>query len=402
MTAQSVSILSTIANLILAVTKIVVGFLINSAALIADGIHSGMDVFSSFVTYFGIKAAKKPVDKEHPYGYYRMESLAGLVVTFLLTITGILILYEGAIRLFKAESVIYSFWAIIVLVGCIIVNETMSRLKFYFGRKYESLSLVADAEHSRADALSSVAVIVGLFLVRYFIYADSIIALLIGAYILRQTFVIGRKITDSLLDVANKDLEKKIKDTCEHFKIKVEEIKTRKIGGVNFAELKIQLDPKLKVEQASSITENLEDNLLNSIPELKYIVISVATHEFKRGTISSYGRRYHWGKGIKPLGPKKLGKRIVIPITEQENISEHFGEAQYLLVDKDKQGNVLQKKTVKNPYFTEEAHHGVKFLRSVSCNKVIAKRIGPGAQRNLEAFGIKLVLTKEDKPEKVI
>ena len=68
---ESISLISTLVNLVLAIVKLILGLAINSAALIAEAINSGLDIFSSFVTYLGIKAAKKPVDKEHPYGHGR-------------------------------------------------------------------------------------------------------------------------------------------------------------------------------------------------------------------------------------------------------------------------------------------------------------------------------------------
>ncbi|GAI02787.1 unnamed protein product, partial [marine sediment metagenome] len=254
-------------------------------ALIADAVHSGLDVFSSFVAFLGIKTAKKPVDEKHPYGFYQAETLAGLVVALLLALSAIWIIYEGINRFLKLEPVTFTLWAIGLMVVSTIVNEGMARLKFYYGRKYESLSLVADAEHSRADVISSLGVLIGLVLIRYFIYADAIIAILIGLYIIWQSFSIGKEITDSLLDVSNKSLEEKMRRICSAHKIGISGLKTRKIGAANFAELKIQLDPKLRVDEVSKITKTLEERLLRNIPELKYIVISIESHKMKSSTI---------------------------------------------------------------------------------------------------------------------
>jgi len=168
MNPQTVSIISTLLNLGLGISKLIFGFLIGSVALIADGIHSGVDVFSSFITFLGLKTARKPVDREHPYGHYRAESLAGFLVAILLAISGIWILYEAFERFFGGGVVRLSLGAILVVIISIAVTEFLARLKFYYGRKHKALSLVADAEHSRADALSSVGVLGGLFLIRYF------------------------------------------------------------------------------------------------------------------------------------------------------------------------------------------------------------------------------------------
>ena len=80
LTPQSVSLISTFFNLCLAVGKLIFGFLTSSIALLADGIHSGLDILSSFVTFLGLKISKRPVDEKHPYGYWKAESLAGFLV----------------------------------------------------------------------------------------------------------------------------------------------------------------------------------------------------------------------------------------------------------------------------------------------------------------------------------
>ena len=175
MNTQKVSIISTIVNLAFTVLKLVLGFLINSAALIADAIHSGLDVFSSFVTFLGIKSSKKPVDEKYPYGYYRTESLAGFVVTILLAITAVWILYEGISRFFVDERVEFSIWAIILMIASVIINGVMANIKFHYGHKEQSLSMVADAEHSRADAISSLGVLIGLILVKFFVLAENLL-----------------------------------------------------------------------------------------------------------------------------------------------------------------------------------------------------------------------------------
>ena len=185
MNQEKVSILSTFVNFGLAASKLFFGLVIGSTALIADGIHSGIDIVSSFGTYLGIKIAKKPVDEKHPYGHYRAETLAGLFITILLAITGVWIIYESIGKLFgEKQEAYFSIGAIILVVVTIIINETMARVKFHYGRKYKSLSLVADAEHTRADVLSSFGVLISLSLVKYFSPIDGIVAFLIGGYIL--------------------------------------------------------------------------------------------------------------------------------------------------------------------------------------------------------------------------
>jgi len=396
MNPQSVSIISTFVNFGLGISKLIFGFLTSSVALIADGIDSSLDVFSSFVIFLGLKTARKPVDEKHPYGYWKAESLAGFLVTMLLAVSGLWILYEAATRFFEKKTVNLSVGAIIVIVISIVITEILARLKFHYGRKYQSLALVADAEHSRADVVSSIGVLIGLVLVRYFALADAVIALFIGGYILYQAFQIGREITDSLLDVANKDVEERIKKICLSHKIEISQLKTRKIGAANFAEIKIKLPPKLKVEDVQKIINTLEERLLKNIPELKQIVISIEAYDVAKSIIlPTLGKKIGVLEGFEQIGPKKLGERIVIPL-EEEKISSLFGVDKYLILDK-KDKNILRREVIKNPYFEEKHSHGARFIKAVRADKVFTKQIGSNARQNLENFGIEVEIIPSKK-----
>lgn len=254
-------------------------------------------------------------------------------------------------------------------------------------KKYQSLALVADAKHSQADVLSSFGVLVGLFLVKYFPLADAVVALIIGGYIIFETFVVGKEITESLLDVANKEIEERIKKICTSHKIEIADLKTRKIGAYNFAELKIKLPLKLKVEEVGRITKNLEEKLLKNIPELKYIVISIEPYHMKRSTIVGFlGRKFCKEEGFEKIGPEKIGKRIIVPIKDGK-ISERFGSDKYLIVDI-KDGQIQRKEIIKNPYFEKDSQRGARFAKAIRADEVLVFEIGENTRESLRNIGI--------------
>jgi len=328
MNNESVSLISTLVNLVLTALKLAAGIFTNSVALIAEAIHSGLDIISSFITYLGIRTAKKPVDEKHPYGSYQAENLAGVMVVILLIISAGWILYEGIARFFSSENAEFSIWAIILMAVTALVNEVMARLKFYYGNKFNSLALIADGEHSRADVIASVGVLIGLFLIRYYALADGIIAILIGLYILYESYGLGKEITDSLLDVRNEKLEQKISKISKENNISVSEIKSRKVGQVSFAEIKIKLDPNLTVKEADLLAKKLENELIDKIPDLKQVVVAVESHDFVQSTtVPKYGKRLSLRKNL-GLGPggecicPKCGTKVThekgIPCKEQK------------------------------------------------------------------------------------
>jgi len=401
MNQQTVSLLAILVNLALTVGKIILGLAFNLTALLAEGIHSGLDIISSAVAFAGIKSAQKPVDEKHPYGHYRAESLAGFVVVILLAGSAVWILYEGIIRFIRPGAAFLSIWAIILMAASAVINEIMARLKFFVGSKFSSPALIADGEHSRADVISSTGVLAGILLIKLWTGADALVAILVGLYILWEAWQLGREITDSLLDVADPEIETEIRKITKEQNIEISELKTRKMGPATLADLKIKLDPRLKIEEATSLTDKLQDSLLFGIKKLKSINISVESHEFQKGTLRTpFSGQLKYKRGFEPIELKKLGYRIIIPAGD--GISSEFGAPNFLVIDQDKTGNILRKTKVKNKFYEESAGHGVKFAKAISADEVWAVHIGENAQNNLKAAGIKFKILSIEEINKLL
>ena len=132
---EKIAKISILANVILAGGKITVGILSGSASVLAEGIHSLIDVFSSLISFLGIKISKKPADKKHPYGHFKFEALAGFLITLILLGTSLGIIFE-AYQKFKNPSLIkIPILALSVMIFSALINEIMARLKIYFGEK---------------------------------------------------------------------------------------------------------------------------------------------------------------------------------------------------------------------------------------------------------------------------
>jgi cation diffusion facilitator family transporter len=295
---EKIAGISVVVNLVLAIGKIVVGITVNSAAILAEGLHSGMDVLSSAISFFGIRKAKKPSDKEHPYGHYKFEVFAGLIITLILLGTGIGIAYEAYKSFLNPGKVEITYPALGVMIFSALINEIMSRIKIHFGKKEDSMSLLSDGFHSRVDVYTSIAVLFGLILNKFWIYADPLLALLIGVYIIKQSFSLGKNATDSLLDTsAGEIIENKIKEIAKGQRIEVSELKTQKRGSAITANLEIKLPNKLSVEEATKISDNLREKLIENIENLKYVAIQIKSHEVSTGFYKSpmgFGRGFGW------------------------------------------------------------------------------------------------------------
>lgn len=293
---QKIALISVLANLFLAIGKMIAGFVSGSGAVMAEGFHSAVDIFSSAISFIGIKTAKKPVDKKHPYGHYKFEVLAGLVITIILFLTGAFIILEAVRELQNPAPVHIGYLALGVMLISAVVNEIMARLKIKYGKQENSISLLSDGVHSRVDVYSSLAILVGLFFTQYWIYIDSILALLVGLYIIKESFSLGREAVDSLLDVsAGAAVEEKIRNIVKEQNIAINSLKTQKKGSAITANLEIQLPSDLSVQQATQISADLRKKLIKEIDELQYVVTQITSHEVETNFYKpEFGKSFGW------------------------------------------------------------------------------------------------------------
>jgi len=382
MTKETVSIVSVVANLVFGLLKIGLGLVAKSSALMAEGLHSGIDVISSGITFIGIKVAKREPTKEHPYGWGRAEVLAGLAVTVFLTLAGLGIIREAVTTLLSGQhEAEINILALLVMLASVGINEALARLKIKIGQKEESLALIADGKHSRVDVLSSAAVLAGLGLTHFFPIADSLTATFVGIYVLYETVILGKEITENLLDIADLEVEKEIEKICREQQVNLVMLKTRKIGALTLAELEISLPTETKISRADDLISELQETLIAKIPRLEYVVVQ----------IKGIGKRSRMLRGqctetLERLGPKKLGWRVAIPYRDGKPYDD-FGAPEYLVTDYENDKEVLRQ-TIKNPYYKIGRGHGVRFSQAVQADEVRTQNIGENAKKALKDLEI--------------
>lgn len=399
---KTVSILSTIINIILSAGKVLTGIFCGSVSLVASGIDSTMDIISSIITYWGIKISDRPADDKHPFGHSRYEAVASYTIVMLLLISAVWIIYEAIAQIFiRKIGEEYSFIAIVVIVIAIIITELLARLKYYIGNKNSSLSLVADAQHSRADVLSQAAVLVGLFLSPYLAYIDSIIAIGVGIYIIYGAIELAKESIDSLVDVADMELEDKISQWAKNNNVKFENIKTRKIGSQTFAEITMAFAKNCKADEIALKIEDTEKKVLAEFESLAQVSFTVSSHDFKEVSMRSWlGSRRRVRFNLlenKIVSNTKNDDNIIIAPIDSGKLANDFGAAEYLIVRINKKSKP-QKEIVKNDFYKKNGGHGVMFVKLHKAKKIYVHYIGEGAKQNLLANNIDVEIVK-DKPE---
>jgi len=190
---------SILSNLFLFVIKYWAGIVSGSVAIIADAWHTLSDSLSSIILFFGVKFSSKPADEKHPFGHGRVELITAIIIGMLIAMIGFNFLIESIQKLKENETANYGTLSIVVMIISILVKEVLSQYAFWAGNKINSQSLRADGWHHRSDALSSVVVLVGIFLNDYFWWIDGLLGILIAAFLFYATYNILKEAINSLI-----------------------------------------------------------------------------------------------------------------------------------------------------------------------------------------------------------
>lgn len=192
-------IVSIILNTFLFVLKYWAGIVSGSIALIADAWHTLSDSISSLVVIAGIKMSVRKPTKKHPFGFGRIEQISALFVAFILGIVAYEIMRESIDKYLNNESSNYGTIAIVVTIISILSKEALAQFSFWAFRKTNYITLRADAWHHRSDALSSVIVLVGIFLRPYIWWVDSLLGIIIALMLFYTVYDIARDAIERLI-----------------------------------------------------------------------------------------------------------------------------------------------------------------------------------------------------------
>ncbi len=275
-------------NIILAVIKILTGVFGNSYALIADGVESITDVFSSFVVISGFKIGAKPPDEKHPFGHGKAESLAAFIVSLIVMLAAVFIAVKSALEIITPHFA-PARYTLFVLVGVVIIKEIMFRKLWQVGGEVGNIAMKADAWHNRSDALTSLAAFIGLSIIQIggerYAAADEWAALFASGIILWNGIQFYRASTGELMDEqAPAELEGKIKQAAaqEQGVLGVEKCRVRKSGRGYFIELHVEVDGKISVLEGHNIAHRVEGRLFRSELNIIDTVVHVEPFESEK------------------------------------------------------------------------------------------------------------------------
>jgi len=257
--------LSIIVNLFLFVLKYWAGVVTGSIAIIADAWHTLSDSLSSIVVLVGVKMSNKPADKEHPFGHGRAELIASIIIGMLLVVIAFNFVLESFDKLKNHESVLFGKIAIIATVVSIIAKELMAQYAFWAGRKTKSVTLKADGWHHRSDAISSIIILVGIFLGPYFWWIDGVLGLVVASLIFYAAYEIIREASNPLLgEEPDNELIEQLNTISKQkagFDVKLHHVHMHRYGDHTELTFHVKLPKEFSLEKTHDICNSIEQEL---------------------------------------------------------------------------------------------------------------------------------------------
>lgn len=277
LTAPRVAGASLGVDCLLVVAKLTVGLLTGSLALLGDAAHSALDLVASLFALIAVRAARKPADREHPFGHGRAENLAAFGEGLVLLLAAVAIAVEGARRLLGQPALVEAtLYAIALPAVTLVVDLSRAAGLRWAARAFGSPALAAGAQNRLADVAASTGVLIGLTAVRLgFQWADAAAALLVAAVVFRSAVLIAWRSGDILIDSAPRGVEDLVRRTIAEVEgvREVREIRVRRSGGRLIGDARVTARPTLSVEGAQRLSRLVQDAVGVSQPSLDLALV---------------------------------------------------------------------------------------------------------------------------------
>lgn len=278
--ARHITLLGGIKNILLALSKISVGWIGHSHALIADGVHSLADLLTDALVLMASRFGSKAADRDHPYGHGRIETAATMLLSFLLAFAGLSIIVDAGIKLFQHHSLIKpNIMVLAIALFSVFINEALFFYTRRVGLRINSKLLISNAWHHRSDSASSLVVFLGVGgTLLGFPLLDPIAAIIVGIMIIKIAWEFGwssaRELVDTALDELTVERIKQViiavPGVCE-----LHQLRTRSVGNNIICDVHILVEPKISVSEGHFIGQQVHYNLIKKINGVMDVTVHV-------------------------------------------------------------------------------------------------------------------------------
>ncbi len=283
------ALVSVLVNILLIGSKLLVGLLTGSVAILADAAHSFLDLSASIFAFIGIRAADRPADEHHAWGHGKAENVSSLLQMFLLGATCIAIVIESVRRLATLSAVRVGWYAFAVVIGAVVIDVLVSRYLGAVARAHGgSAALEADALHFTSDLWASLAVLAGISVVAATGWqtADPLAGILVAAIIGGTAVRQGRQTAQVLLDaMPDRDTIAAIErilatDPRLHG---YHTLRARQAGKRILLDVSVHVDGGLTLSDAHAVGHAVSARIQRELPAVSDAVVHVEPAEAEHG-----------------------------------------------------------------------------------------------------------------------
>jgi cation diffusion facilitator family transporter len=278
---KSVTLVGVCVNVFLITFKFLTGILGHSQALIADAVHSFSDLFTDAVVILGLRIGRKAPDERHHFGHARLETLASGIVGIALIITALFLGIQAALNIYRHTEHHPTLVALVAAAVSVGLKEVLFHCTVRIGRRIRSSLVMANAWHQRSDALSSVAVLLGVAGANIrpsWHVLDAYAALFVSFFIVKVGFDILKGTVREFTDTAPPgEILKKIREIT----LSVDgvgamhDLRVRTSGGLHQMEVHIMVDGQLTVTEGHRIANAVEHTLMKDIADIDRVIVHV-------------------------------------------------------------------------------------------------------------------------------
>ncbi len=379
---RRVAAVATIVTLFLVLGKGFFGYLRHSPALTADAVHSGADTLAIFASWLGLKLAERPPTKQFPFGLYRAETLASLVVSAFILIAGIKLLIESVSGLIQQIGPVYQSVEVMVVA---LVSAVLSYGIFVWeervGKRLNSQSLLANADESRADVMTSLAVFVGTGATYFGLpRVELVVAGGLSLLIIWLGLKHGRLALYVLLDASlNPELERQAMKIATEVPgvMQVEQLRLRRSGPFFFGITHILLRKSIDVARAHEVAHKVVRAVREAMPQIEMLTVHT-----------------------EPYRPDL--QTVMVPSTDKSvnaAVSDHFGRAKFFVFATVSSVRIKETDFVENPFREKTARAGLTIIkdtvRTRKVDAVLTRKIGEIAFHTLRDYYVEIYQTPE-------
>jgi len=277
MDKKSAAIIAVLGGILIFLLKLGSYYMSGSVALLSDALESIVNIVASGLMLYSVRISEMPPDEEHEYGHEKIENITCLIEGMFIFTAALFIIHSALEKISQPPVLNQIEGAIAVNLLATGMNAGLSWMLIRTADAKASIALEGDAKHLLSDVVTSVGVAIGLFIAQTtgWYLADPVIAIIVALLIIRMGVNLIIKAGRSLMDERSPESEEKIMEILEshnYMFVNFHDVKTRKSGSRVFAELHLSVDGALSVQEAHDLTDHLEEDLKEELPELEITI----------------------------------------------------------------------------------------------------------------------------------